>query len=416
MTMKICSSVTLLLIMSVSPVLAGDFDTIQKSYGDLTLIAGLGQLEGTNGWQSAMEGTNALAAELSAPHMTQADSEGNLYIADKESHSVLKITLDGTIHTVVGTHLPGNGGDALQPGTNVAMSEPNGLYVLPNGTVYVLDKDNAKIRKLNTNGNVITVVPDTLPIAIGRGMWVSSDESTIFYTSKTNVMKWTSTGGVSTYSTGYVSLGNVDMGPRDGNLVVTDQNAHRVYRVFTNGTREVIAGDGFTSKQGDGGPATNASLDGVRGIAFLPNGGYFLATKNDGDIWYVDTNNIAHEYILGSGSNQQLPWDGLAQPRGISIAPWGDLIITENSYGDIRIVPRKLVLYDAGTVATDNFEITWSTMPSVTSTVDVCEDLILTNWQTLAILPGDPADILTRFIDTNAWSRQRSFYRIRMTR
>jgi len=184
--------------LSASALSAADYDLIRDSYGRPVLVAGLGQLEDTNGWGSAMEGTNALAAELSNTHITMADAQRNLYLADKESHSILKITPDGTIHTVVGTHVAGNGGDAPQLGTQVALAKPNGLYVLPEGTVYILDLDNDKIRRLDTNGAVRTVIADTGPLGTGRGLWVSPDGSNIFYTASSEVRKWTATSGMST--------------------------------------------------------------------------------------------------------------------------------------------------------------------------------------------------------------------------
>lgn len=415
MTLKKNSAVFLLALAFAVACHAGDYDTILASYGELQLIAGQGQLEDVNGWEAWMEGTNALEVELSNTHQTMADAQGNLYLVDKESHSVLKLEPDGTIHTVAGTHAAGNGSDGPQPGTNVALNNPNGLYVLPDGTLYILDRDNDKIRRLDTNGVAATVVTNTLPLGAGRGLWVSSDESTIYYTATTNVKKWTSSGGVSVYATGFASLGNIDVDPRDGNLVVADRGAHQVCRVFTNGTWTVIAGDGSTQNHGDGGPATNAGLDEVRGIAFLPHGGYFLATQGDGDIWYIDTNNIAHEFIQGSGSSTPLPWDEICEPRGISVAPWGDLIVTENDFAVVRVVPRKLAISDLTREGISGFRLRWYSMPAREYDVRCTDHLSSTNWQVLETVPGDDSSIVTDYTDTNAVSEQKRFYKITTT-
>jgi len=391
---------------------AGDYDTILASYGEPELIAGLGQQKGVNGWLPWMEGTNALSVELSNTHMTMADAAGNLYLADKESHSVLKITLDGNVHTVAGTHVAGNGGDTQQPGTAVALSSPNGLYVLPNGTAYILDLDNDKIRRLDTNGIIETVVADTGDLSVGRGLWVSDDGDTIFYSCSTAIRKWTATNGVSVYASGFASLGNLDVDPRDGVLVATDRGAHRVYRVFSDGTREVIAGDGTTQNHGDGGPAIDAGLEGVRGVAFLPHGGYFLATHDDGDIWYVDTSNTAHEFIKGDKRSTPMPYDTVCEPRAVSIAPWGDLIITENDHAVVRVVRRKRAFSGVAVRPSDALQMTWYSMPSMTCTVQFTDDPAPTNWQTLAVVEGSPSNIVTTFSDTNALSARGGFYRI----
>jgi streptogramin lyase len=391
---------------------AGDYDVILASYGEPELIAGLGQIQDVNGWLPSMEGANALSVELSNTHMTMADAAGNLFLVDKESHAVLKMTPDGVVSTVVGTHVAGNGGDTPQPGTAVALSNPNGLYVLPNGTAYILDRDNDKIRRLDTNGVVTTVIPDTGDLSAGRGLWVSPDTNTMFYTCSTVVRTWTSTGGVSVYASGFVNLGNIDVDPRDGVLAVTDRGAHRVYRVFPDGSREVIAGNGTKQHQGDGGPATNAGLDEVRGIAFLPNGGYFLATQGDGDVWYVDTDNIAHEFIAGDKNSTQLPYDEVCEPRAVSVAPWGDLIITENDFGVVRVVRRMLAFPGVGLASPGALSLTWFSMPALSYRVLFTEDLVTTNWQTLAVVPGNPSNIVTTYSNTNTLNAWRGFYRI----
>jgi hypothetical protein len=417
--MKTCIASALLVCLWSCCGLAGDYDVITASYGAPELIAGLGQQEDVNGWLPSMEGTNALHVELSNTHMTMADAAGNLYFADKESHAILKMTPDGNVHTLVGTHVAGNGGDAPQPGTSVALSNPNGLYVLPEGTVYILDRDNDKIRRMGTNGVVATVVTDPVPILLGRGLWVSPDETLLYYTAYHTtgdagvVRKWTPGGGLTTYASGFVQPGNIDVDPTDGNLVVTDRGAHRVYRVFSDGSRAVIAGDGTTQNHGDGGPATDAGLDEVRGIAFLPHGGYFLATQGDGDIWYVEPNGIAYEFIQGSGSSTPLPHDGICEPRGISIAPWGDLIITENDYAVVRVVRRKLAFSDMNTEPPPGISMTWYSMPSADYSVQFSDSLTETNWQSVAETAGTPSNIVSTFTDTNALSIFEGFYRIK---
>ncbi|HEY3915684.1 MAG TPA: hypothetical protein VGN61_14450 [Verrucomicrobiae bacterium] len=83
-----------------------------------------------------------------------------------------KITTDGRLHTVAGTHVAGNGTDASTPGTEVAMNVPNGLWVRGDGTVYILDTGAGKVRRLSTNGMLATLFTDSNGINGGRGLWV----------------------------------------------------------------------------------------------------------------------------------------------------------------------------------------------------------------------------------------------------
>ena len=386
-TMKTMSNITvsmlllctamLLCTVAISPVTAdaGELADFVNGYGQLSTIAGAG-LSGNgtdgatdNGWLPAMEGDFATLAELSRPHMTTADWQGNVYIADKVAHAIRKITPDGLIHTVAGTNIAGSGGDGL--GTTVQLDSPNGLYTLGDGTTYILDFGNSMIRRLDTGGMVTTIVEDTTivvdPITLeetvgivdGRGLWVSPDETRIFYSSGTRVQTWTSDGGLETYDDGFNSLGNLDVDPMTGDLVVTDRKDSLVYRLTEDNTGEVtktiIAGNLVEDSVGPA--ATDTYLDEVRGIAFTPEGGYLLATHKGHQVWYVDTSDDIHLLVDGAngghggdGSLLSALGDGeyLDEPRSVSLAPNGDLFITENDTGFVRYAPRLTPLLEPG--------------------------------------------------------------------
>jgi len=90
--MRLTAHALLFSCLCASVVVADDYEIILDSYNELELVAGLGQQEDVNGWLPAIEGANALQVELSNTHMTMADAAGNLYLVDKESHAVLKMT------------------------------------------------------------------------------------------------------------------------------------------------------------------------------------------------------------------------------------------------------------------------------------------------------------------------------------
>src|SRR5687768_10188448 len=101
----------LVLVISSRADSASEWAEFQNNYGNLLHVAGTATGRQANFWQPGFEGGSALAAELSNPHMAVADAAGNIYIADKESHSILKVTPGGTIHTAAGTHVAGDNGD-----------------------------------------------------------------------------------------------------------------------------------------------------------------------------------------------------------------------------------------------------------------------------------------------------------------
>jgi len=176
------------------------YTNLVQSYGILHTIAGNGDAgysdpgeDITNYWQPQFEGGYATNAALSRPHFAMEDNFSNVFIVDKDSDSVLKVTPDGRIHTVAGTHAIGSGPDTTTAATNVAMSTPNGLWVRGDGTVYVLDTGNAKVRRLDKNGMMTTLFTDTHSAGIsgGRGLWVKDDESLVYYCSGSHLRQWT---------------------------------------------------------------------------------------------------------------------------------------------------------------------------------------------------------------------------------
>jgi hypothetical protein len=95
-----------LLASDISTNSAAGYTNLLNCYGLLHTIAGtgFGGIDGVNYWQPGFEGGYATNATLSRPHCAMADTAGNVFIADKNSHSVLKVTPDGRIHTVAGTY------------------------------------------------------------------------------------------------------------------------------------------------------------------------------------------------------------------------------------------------------------------------------------------------------------------------
>jgi hypothetical protein len=262
------------------------FTNLVQSYGILHTIAGNGDAgysdpgeDVTNYWQSSFEGGYATNAALSRPHFAMDDNFSNVFIVDKDSHSVLKVTPDGRIHTVANTHVAGNGPDTSTIATNVAMNQPNGLWVRGDG----------KVRRLDINGMMTTLFTDSSGISTGRGLWVKDDESLIYYCSGTQLRQWTSGGSSVNLNTNFTELGNIIMSGT--NLVATDRGDNTVWLVAkNNGVRTLLFGLGSsgTNLVVDGTLATTNSLCGVRGVWQPPVGGYFLALHEGVQLLYVD--------------------------------------------------------------------------------------------------------------------------------
>ena len=334
------------------------FTNLAESYGKLETVAGRGGGSGdhVSYWQSSFEGGWATNADLSRPHIAFGDAGGNVFIVDQGSSAILKVTPAGRIYTYAGTHTAGNNGDGpATAATNLHLRYPNGGWLRADGTFYILDTENAKVRKVSTNGIMSTLFTKSTTMGDGRALWVKSDESLIYFGSGSAVganvtvlNKWTPAGGVVVVRTDFLNMGNILGNETNGDLYITDRDAYRVYRLGTNGILTTIAGNGTASGGGEGFPALSTGLILPRSIWFIPNGGYFISEHSPGNrIWYVDPAGLIHRWMNGSDANNFRVGDGqwfyqnpatakLSRVRSANVAPNGDMIIMESNYGYVR--------------------------------------------------------------------------------
>ena len=117
--------------------------------GIITTIAGNG-IAGYSG-----DGGSALEASLNFPAGLVFD-KGNLYIADRNNHRIRKIDSNGIIMTVAGTGVPDcckdNG-----PAIVASLNFPSDVDIDLEGNLYISDRSNNRIRKVNTNGVITTI-------------------------------------------------------------------------------------------------------------------------------------------------------------------------------------------------------------------------------------------------------------------
>jgi sugar lactone lactonase YvrE len=349
-----------LYVAEVASATGDEYALILARYGKIHTIAGRGTIDsnGGNDWLEAYEGGPARDAELSEAHNAQADVFGNVYIVDKDSHAVRKVTTNGTIHRMAGTNVAGDGADDPQPGAECALTIPNGLHVHPDGTCFIFDTGNRKIRRLDPDGTISTVFTDPALSFVGRGLWANADGSVIYYANGTEVREWTASDGIRVLADSFSGgLGNLTVDPQ-GRVVVTDRTAHSVYRVETDGTKTRIAGNGLATGGGDGQPALETALEEVRGVAFVPSGGFFACTHRGSDVWFIDTNGIAHLFINGVRNSDPFSGEGtvassagikLSEARAINLTPAGDLIITQSDESTIPL-PEQFYVGGARTV------------------------------------------------------------------
>ena len=123
-----------------------------NSGGTIATIAGKDTTAGL-----FIDDTTAVAATLNGPTGVFVDTAGHIYIADTNNHRIRRISaVDSTISTIAGTGSPGFLGDGDLP-TNARLSFPSTVVVDSLGTLYISDRFNHRIRRINPAGNITTI-------------------------------------------------------------------------------------------------------------------------------------------------------------------------------------------------------------------------------------------------------------------
>ena len=102
------------------------------------------------------DGGPAVNARFAGPSAIVTDDEGNVYIADSFNHRIRMVDSGGTVRTVAGTGTEGFGGDG-GAATSARFNFPTGLAAGADGAIYVADRWNNRIRKIDSAGIVTTI-------------------------------------------------------------------------------------------------------------------------------------------------------------------------------------------------------------------------------------------------------------------
>src|SRR6266498_3638770 len=213
----------------------------------ITTIAGVGKF-GTGGFSG--DGGPATSAQLSQPHAVAVDAQGSVYIADSNNNRIRKVGLGGTISTLAGTgRASGFSGDG-GPATSAHLYQPHGVAVDAQGNVYIAEYRGNRVRKVSPGGTITTLA--------GTGKAGFSGD-----------------GGPATSARLYAPAGVAVDGNR--NVYIADQQNGRVRKVSPGGTITTFAGTGVNGFSGEGGPATSAQLANAFGVAVDKEGNVYIA-------------------------------------------------------------------------------------------------------------------------------------------
>lgn len=131
--------------------------------GMVTTLAGSVQ-----GFQNG-SGANA---QFSGPRGITIDNQDNVYVTDSDNNKIRKISPSGVVSTFAGSTF----GDTDGIGTDAKFNEPQGITIDSRGNLYVVDRNNHKIRKITPNGVVSTLAGSISGFMDGTGLNAQFDK------------------------------------------------------------------------------------------------------------------------------------------------------------------------------------------------------------------------------------------------
>ncbi len=283
--------------------------------GIITTVAGTG----TNGYRASDDGAAAAAAQINNPLGVTLDGAGNLYIVDRNNNRVRRVDTAGVITTVAG------GGSSLGDGgaaTAAQLNGPFGAAADGSGNLYIADTNNNRVRKVDAStGNISTVAG-------------------------TGAAGYSGDGGAATSAQIQYPYGAAVDGA--GNLYIADTVNNRIRKVDTAGVITTIAGTGTASYGGDGGMATAAHMDNPDSVALDGLGNLYIADTNNNRVRKIDTAGVITT-VAGTAGPGGYSGDGAAAtaaelntPRGMALDGLGNLYIADANNHRVRKVTMFL--------------------------------------------------------------------------
>lgn len=267
-------------------------------------------------YQLAQDGAAKVVAEnLNTPSAIAIAPDSTLVVADTGSHTIKRLeTRDGRVTIIAGVE--NRAGFADGNGTDALFNGPVGIAVGKDGTIYVADTYNDRIRAIDLEGRVRTVAGGSEP---GYADAANGSQS-----------RFDTPCGIA-----------VDL---DGTLVVADTGNHRLRRVQPDGAVTTIAGTG--AQDSFDASLLSASFNEPLGVAIDDEGTIYVAEAGGSGVRVCRFSLWPRVSTLIGRTNAGL-LDGtldkarLNRPSALAFSPEGTLLVADAGNKLVRAVVRE---------------------------------------------------------------------------
>jgi sugar lactone lactonase YvrE len=277
----------------------------------------------------AGDGGPATAALLNGPFDVAFDGAGNLYFSDTFNHRIRRVDAQsGVITTVAGDGQAGYAGDG-GPAVRASLNEPYGIAIDRAGNIFIADRLNRRVRRVDAASGIITTLAGTGEAA------------------------YSGDGGPAARA-GLAEPNGLAFDAAQRHLYITDVADHRVRIVdLVAGTIATFAGTGKAEHSGDGGPARDAGIFGARAVKLGADGTVYILERQGSSLRAVDPATGIITTIAGTGARGYGGDGGPAlaavfdAPKEMAIERDGSILIVDTENHAIRRFDRRTGLVTA---------------------------------------------------------------------
>ncbi len=268
---------------------------ITASTSVITTIAGTG----TTGYSG--DNGQATAANIMYPCGINLDNAGNVYFGDQIGYNVIrKVTVStGIISTVAGTGSTSGGynGDNIQA-TAATLYYPNDVVLDSAGNLYISDRNNYRIRKVDASTGVITTV-------VGTGTYSSAGDGSAATSATIKGACASRFDSAGNYYISECGAYGVDDGNRIRKVITVSTDIPTSYPSLSPHSISVIstiAGTGVCSFSGDGSQASSATITAPHGVDIDSSGNIYLSDLYNNRVRKITASTGIITTYAGTGS------------------------------------------------------------------------------------------------------------------